>query len=169
MKHAQAILQSIKTIQPTPVQKPWNWMHNNQFIRNVEIDNYIKSYIDRNNIRIIPDPDAFCSRDGTYVKMPDISKFKSAEFYYSIFLHELTHTTHHKVCSYFNYHKEEMRAELSASILCHRFGIITPELRQQHINYIARHMQHGEFDFDRIMFEVEQKALEGIKILDGIN
>lgn len=69
------------------------------------------------------------------VKMPGLSQFKNAEDYYSVFFHELTHSTGHKDrlardgvtgCAAFGsevYSKEELVAEMGAAFLAGHCGI----------------------------------------------
>jgi antirestriction protein ArdC len=70
------------------------------------------------------------------VSMPEIKYFSSPEFYYSVFFHELTHSTGHaarlnrKGIATYNafgskqYSKEELVAELGAAFLCNVTGIV---------------------------------------------
>ena len=78
---------------------------------------------------------AFYSPSMDFVNMPEVKHFDSSEFYYSVFFHELTHSTAHpkrlarKAEGQKNafgselYSKEELVAELGASFLCGFAGI----------------------------------------------
>jgi len=75
---------------------------------------------------------------GDYVKMPNPETFKSAEFFYNVLFHELTHSTGHEnrldrasltdlaaVFGSHEYSKEELVAEFGAAMLCGVAGIDT--------------------------------------------
>ena len=82
---------------------------------------------------------AFYSPSGDFVGMPALAEFKTAEDYYSVLFHELTHSTGHQSrlnrkgvsgsegnWSAFGstpYAKEELVAEMGAAFLCGEVGI----------------------------------------------
>lgn len=84
------------------------------------------------------------------VSMPAMKQFKTAENYYSVFLHELGHWTMHKTrlnrvelmkeWSKENYAKEELVAELTAAFLCPAIGI-DPLIDTQHAPYLDHYIK----------------------------
>ncbi len=82
------------------------------------------------------------------VRMPLVSRFSSAEFYYAILFHELIHSTGHQ--SRLNregvttldkfgserYSKEELIAEIGSAFLCGHAGISKPEIEQNTTAYL---------------------------------
>jgi antirestriction protein ArdC len=85
-------------------------------------------------------PRAFYSPDADFVGIPEPTLFRSAEDYYSVLFHELTHATGHEsrlnrkgvsgsdgLWSAFgsqSYSKEELVAEMGAAFLCGQAGIV---------------------------------------------
>ena len=85
-------------------------------------------------------PRAFYSPDGDFVGIPEPALFHTAEDYYSVLFHELTHATGHEcrlnrkgvsgsdgLWSAFgsqSYSKEELVAEMGAAFLCGQAGIV---------------------------------------------
>jgi len=80
--------------------------------------------------------EAFYSSHQDYVNMPKFDTFDSAELYYSVLFHEVTHSTgHHRRLNRFaeehsdhifgsqSYSKEELVAEMGAAYLCGVTGI----------------------------------------------
>lgn len=83
------------------------------------------------------------------VNMPRPESFRSAEDYYAVLFHELTHSTGHesrlkrealtqKVASFgsHEYSKEELIAELGSAFLCAKAGINSPDLEDQSAAYL---------------------------------
>ena len=90
--------------------------------------------------------EAFYSPSGDYIQMPPKTDFKSAEGYYSTFLHELVHFTGHpsrldrvQRCGKFSadYAFEELIAEMGALFIASSAGIPQSETEfQNHASYI---------------------------------
>ncbi|QYZ78633.1 DUF1738 domain-containing protein [Methanofollis formosanus] len=102
----------------------------------------------RNDPRIVPGDPAYApSRD--VILMPPAGRFVSAEAYYSVLFHELTHWTGaaHRLdregitgavrLGSETYSREELTAEMGAAFLCAMCGIDTPPLRENTAAYVA--------------------------------
>jgi|SRR5579859_1848179 len=82
------------------------------------------------------------------VRMPLVSRFRSAEFYYAILFHELIHSTGHEsrlnregvanldTFASERYSKEELIAEIGSAFLCGHAGISKPEIEQNTTAYL---------------------------------
>jgi antirestriction protein ArdC len=83
------------------------------------------------------------------VRMPTADRFDSAEAYYSVLFHELTHSTGHASRLNRNgiadvapfgsptYSREELVAEMGAAFLCGQAGIDAPALVEQQAAYVG--------------------------------
>lgn len=80
------------------------------------------------------EPRAYYHPNHDFVNMPNKESFETPEFYYSVFFHELSHSTGHKKrldrktigdCAFGSekYSKEELVAEMGAAYLCGTCGI----------------------------------------------
>lgn len=82
------------------------------------------------------------------IHIPSINQFESAEFYYSVLIHELAHSTGHPsrlnrptLTEYApfgsqTYSKEELCAEITSYFACNYLGIDLPELQTNSAAYI---------------------------------
>jgi antirestriction protein ArdC len=136
-------------------------------------------------IKSIPNPpaiqfggqEAFYSPTLDRVTMPHIKHFESAEFYYSVFFHELVHATgHHKRLARkaegqqnrFGselYSKEELIAELGACFLC-AFTEIEQQTLENSAAYIQNWLQVLKDD-KRFIVEAAGKAQQAADYLMG--
>lgn len=109
-------------------------------------DKLVKEYIGKPPVK--PSSQASYSPSADTVQMPPIETFESSEFYYSTLFHEFVHSTGHenrvnrKTITELNrfgsheYSKEELIAELGASILCQHCGIDNDDTRGNSLAYI---------------------------------
>ena len=82
------------------------------------------------------------------VELPEMSKFLSAELFYSVAFHELGHSTGHAdrlnrpelvggaTFGDHRYSQEELCAEFTAAMLCQRSGITTDETHENSVAYL---------------------------------
>lgn len=109
------------------------------------------------------------------ISMPLLGQFESSEDYYSTFFHEIAHSTGHekrldrKLLSYSNdresYAKEELVAELSASIACALYGI-SNKPRKDHAQYIKSWLEVLQND-SRLVVQAASKAQKAVDYIDS--
>lgn len=99
-------------------------------------------------IKNSPTEDAYFEKAQDFIMMPEIQRFESSEFYYSVLFHELTHWTGHPnrlnratlsdalKFGDTNYSKEELTAELGACFLRNHHGIDTTATEEISHSYI---------------------------------
>lgn len=115
------------------------------------IRDYLKKYwisIDRSNPCYKPSIDTIC--------MPDKINFNTIEDYYSVYFHELIHSTGNKnrlnrITESINfgndhYAKEELIAELGSSFLCENFQLSNKHIMDNETAYIQSWIQSLEND-----------------------
>ncbi len=110
------------------------------------IETIITDYITRENIRLYPSTSQNFYRPATdSIHMVDINQFKTAEDYYSTFLHEAVHSTGHarrlnrfelKANNKKEYAFEELIAETAACYLTSQLNISTEKLLDNSASYI---------------------------------
>lgn len=93
--------------------------------------------------------DAYYHRTQDFIQMPMKSQFKTANDYYSVLLHEVTHWSGapHRLArtkgekrNDANYCREELCAEIGAAFLCSHFGLdATP--REDHAAYLQHYLK----------------------------
>jgi antirestriction protein ArdC len=107
-----------------------------------ELDLVYDEYEGHPNIKF-GQPSYSPSEDMVYI--PDISKFDTKEYYYSVLYHELIHSTGHEKRLSRNlknkfgsekYSEEELVAEFGASILCAKLGIDNKNIVDNSVAYI---------------------------------
>lgn len=141
--------------------------------RNAALDSYFKATgadIRHGGTR------AFFAPQPDFVQMPDFKDFESAEAYYSVLAHEMTHWTGHKTRlarelksyqdSQTDYAKEELVAELGAAFLCAELAI-TPETRLDHAAYIQSWIAALKND-KRFIFSAASHASKAVDYLNRI-
>jgi antirestriction protein ArdC len=122
---------------------------------------------------------AFYSPSGDFVGMPALAEFKTAEDYYSVLFHELTHSTGHETrlnrkgvsgsegnWSAFGstpYAKEELVAEMGAAFLCGEVGIAERTLDNS-AAYLASWLQRLKDDAKLVV----QAAAQAQKAADWV-
>jgi antirestriction protein ArdC len=119
---------------------------------------------------------AFFAPQPDFVQMPEFKDFESAEAYYSVLAHEMTHWTGHKARlareqksyndSQTDYAKEELIAELGAAFLCAELAI-TPETRLDHAAYIQNWIAALKND-KRFIFSAASHASKAVDYLNRI-
>lgn len=100
-----------------------------------------------------------------YISMPKLGQFKDPESYYSVFFHEMTHSTGNtkrlkrEMSGKFGskeYAKEELVAELGAAMLCGAIGL-SQKPREDHAQYIASWLKCLKND-NRFIFSAASQA-----------
>jgi antirestriction protein ArdC len=119
---------------------------------------------------------AYFNIRGDYVMMPRFNQFNTAENYYSVLAHELTHWTGHKSrldrefahrgLDKETYAKEELVAEIGAAFLCAQLGIdnIT---REDHESYIKSWLKALKND-KSLIITAASKASAAVDYLLGV-
>ena len=110
------------------------------------------------------------------IQMPPFEAFRDKESYYAVVLHEATHWTKHESrldrdlgrqkFGDAGYAREELVAELGAAFLCSEIGI-TPEIREDHANYIASWLNVLKED-KRAIFSAAAHAQRAADFLNGL-
>lgn len=116
---------------------------------------------------------AYYSMDGDYIAMPPMESFVGAESYYATLAHETTHWTRHstrlerdfgrKVWGDEGYAREELVAELGSAFLCADLEL-TPEVRDDHVSYIASWLEVLKND-KRAIFQAASHAQQAVDFL----
>lgn len=109
-------------------------------------NNFIKEYCERCGVSLDISPgasQAFYTPHNHAVTLPDKNQFKSIYDYYNVCFHELVHSTQGKLGreqaasqSGSSYAKEELVAEIGASMLCNRFRIVDDGTEENSIAYL---------------------------------
>lgn len=110
------------------------------------------------------------------IQMPPFEAFKDKESYYATVLHESCHWTKHESrldrdlgrqrFGDAGYAREELVAELGAAFLCADLGI-TPEIREDHADYIASWLNVLKED-KRAIFSAAAHAQRAADFLNGL-
>jgi antirestriction protein ArdC len=105
----------------------------------------VENYLANELIKTIIGPQPSYSPLNDKIEMPTINHFNTSEDFYSVYLHEITHSTGHEkrlkrnlLDGAFNrekYAKEELIAELGAAFLCAEVGIKSTG-RKDHAKYL---------------------------------
>ncbi len=111
-----------------------------------------------------------------YIRMPPFKCFKDAESHAATLAHELTHWTRHKSrltrefgqkrFGDLGYAAEELVAELGSAFLCADLSI-TPEVREDHADYIASWLKVLKED-KRAIFTAASYASKALDFLHGL-
>lgn len=118
---------------------------------------------------------AFYSPHGDFIQMPPFETFKDSESYAATKLHELIHWTLHakrldrdygKRFGDTAYAREELVAEIGAAFLCADLGI-TPEVREDHVSYLASWLKVLKGD-KRAIFNAASQAQRAVDFLHGL-
>ena len=129
-----------------------------------DAENVISKYLIKSNCKLefIKGSDrAFYSPSEDKIVMPIIKQFNSTEEYYSTLFHENIHSTGHisrlnrltKNAGFASqiYSKEELCAEIGATILCNEIGIDTSKTFQNNVAYIQSWLKALKNDKTLIM------------------
>lgn len=110
------------------------------------------------------------------IRVPKISQFDSAGYYYHTFFHELIHATGHSsrldrpevmeidVFGSSTYSQEELVAEIGAAYLCRFIGILETEMLENAASYIAHWLEKLKND-NRFVFRAARKAKEACQYI----
>jgi antirestriction protein ArdC len=119
---------------------------------------------------------AFYAPSRDVIQMPPFEFFRDKESYYATALHELTHWTRHETrldrdfgrqrFGDDGYAREELVAELGAAFLCADIGI-TPEIREDHADYIGHWLQVLRED-KRAIFSAAAHAQRAADFLNNL-
>jgi antirestriction protein ArdC len=117
---------------------------------------------------------AYYSPTNHHVQMPKKESFISSEHYYSTLFHEVTHWTGHKSmlnrhteCTSFgssSYSKEELIAEMGASMLLGFCGVGTEEIRDNQLAYLRSWLKKLKDD-KRFILSAAQSAQKACDIV----
>jgi antirestriction protein ArdC len=120
---------------------------------------------------------AFYSNEGDYIQLPIIEAFRDAESFYATLGHESAHWTRHetrldrsfgrKSWGDEGYAQEELVAEMASAFLCADLGI-TPEVREDHAQYIANWLTVLKND-KRAVFTAASHAQKAVDFLHGFS
>lgn len=132
------ILDKIKELEPE--------MNENPVLENPQ--KIISEFMDREKIGHTDADSAYYRPSTDSVGMPELGRFKNSESYYSVFFHEMSHSTGHKKRlnrdtltqpNFFGgheYSKEELVAELGAAYLSNICGINTEKTEKNTAAYL---------------------------------
>ena len=140
-------------------------------------------------IREMPNPPAceFNAERALYIpvidimSMPNPGCFENSEFYYSVFFHELIHSTGHKsrldrppinIPIPFNsseFAKEELIAELGSAMLCGYAGIKNKVINDDSIASMTDHLEGIHYDFSHVAYAMGQAERAAEYVLGRIN
>ena len=120
---------------------------------------------------------AFYSNEGDYIQMPVIEAFRDAESFFATLGHEAARWTKHstrldrsfgrKSWGDEGYAQEELVAEMASAFLCADLGI-TPEVREDHAQYIANWLTVLKND-KRAVFTAASHAQKAVDFLHGFS
>ncbi|MCR3758474.1 DUF1738 domain-containing protein [Clostridium felsineum] len=143
-----------------------------------EAENLIKEYSNEVYInKCFGSDTAYYSATKDIINVPDIRQFKNKEVFYSTVFHEMIHSTGAKKrlgrfdenADQFqfgseSYSKEELVAEIGASILMSQFGIATKASNKNSVAYLQSWLKAIENDVTLITFAAQrsEKAVEFI-------
>jgi antirestriction protein ArdC len=139
-------------------------------------DSIIKNFRDKPTIKIGSHP--YYQPELDYVAMPDKNQFNSQPEYYQTLFHELAHSTgHHSRLNRFGannvryaseaYSKEELVAELTASFLSQRVGIVS-ETIDNSASYISSWLRQLKND-PKMIIRASGKAQKASDYIQNIN
>lgn len=129
-------------------------------------DDVINRYLQREHIDLRhTDPNqAYYSVGRDYINIPSIHNFKTAEQYYSVLLHEATHSTgcpgrlsRYKINDHLaaygssDYSREELTAEMGAAFMLHRLCIDNAKTQQQSAAYIQGWLRRLSNDINMVV------------------
>ncbi len=110
-----------------------------------EAEHFVTSYLEAENLRVRPSDRAYYAGGiREHFGMPELGQFHSPEHYYSVFAHEITHSTGNAnrlkrdMTGHFgdkSYAFEELVAELGSAMICGALGL-EAKPREDHAQYI---------------------------------
>jgi antirestriction protein ArdC len=138
----------------------------------------LSGYLDRENLQTKQADHASYSSSGMtrdeHINMPLIGQFKTAQDYYSTYLHECVHSTGHRLrldrdlsgrFGSQKYAAEELIAELGAAMLCGTIGIDNMP-REDHAHYLKSWLSVLKSDSKAIFTAASQAQKAADYILD---
>jgi antirestriction protein ArdC len=157
--------------------------NNNTIIEQAE--KVVKDYVKREQLKlniVNGSDEAFYSPLKDEIVMPEITQFSGSNEYYSTLFHEVVHSTGHQrrldriskqkshTFGSEDYSKEELIAEIGASILCNNIGIEIPQTFKNSVAYIQSWLKVLKDDVRLIVVSAGQshKAVDYImNVQDG--
>ena len=144
----------------------------------VEAQKVFDAYVTRENIGVNEGEQAFYRPSTDSITLPNIKRFEKVAEYYSTAFHEAIHSTGAKTrlnreevvsTTFFgshNYSKEELVAELGASMILNRLGMETESSFTNNTAYIQNWLKRLEGD-TRFIVTSASKAEKAVKFLFG--
>jgi antirestriction protein ArdC len=142
--------------------------------RNIDIDSFIANT--GITIEMNGNGRACYSPSLDRISLPKMDIAKSAKRYYKTMFHELVHATGYSTrlnrelntnMNDESYSKEELTAEIGASMLCNYFGIADDELDDNSASYCKDWLTHLQNDVNLII-SASSKADKAVKFLLGV-
>jgi antirestriction protein ArdC len=139
------------------------------------VNGYINRY-ESLNTAIIESDRAFYRPSQDYVQMPLLNQFASAEAFYSVYFHELGHSTGHKsrlnrkeVVETANfgscdYGTEELVAELTSAFICAELGVSNETQERNSIAYLKNWKNAIKAD-KKLFIMASQRASKAAKLI----
>ena len=139
------------------------------------INGYVNKY-DSLNTAVKESNRAFYQPSKDYVQMPLLEQFESAESFYSVYFHELGHSTGHKsrlnrkeineTASFgsCDYGAEELTAELTAAFICAEIGINNENTERNSAAYLKNWKNAIKAD-KKMFIMASQRASKAAKLI----
>lgn len=142
-------------------------------------ENIVNGYINRYeslNSAVIESDRAFYRPSQDYVQMPLLKQFASAEAFYSVYFHELGHSTGHssrlnrkEVVSTANfgscdYGTEELVAELTSAFICAELGVSNETQERNSVAYLKNWKNAIKGD-KKLFIMASQRASKSAKLI----
>ncbi|MBK8954986.1 MAG: DUF1738 domain-containing protein [Saprospiraceae bacterium] len=128
------------------------------------------------DLRQIDSNKAFYSPEQDFINLPSIGQFETSEHYYATYFHELIHATGHasrlarvEVMDFSGfgttpYSKEELVAEMGASMLCSLVQIDSEQVKENSISYMAGWLKVLKED-PKFIFRVSAEAQKAVEFI----
>ncbi len=150
-----------------------------QHEKNELCESIIKGYVNKYetlSASVKESNSAFYQPSKDYVQMPLLEQFESAESFYSVFFHELGHSTGHKsrlnrkevneTASFgsCDYGTEELTAELTAAFICAEIGINNENTERNSAAYLKNWKNAIKAD-KKLFIMASQRASKAAKLI----
>jgi antirestriction protein ArdC len=150
-----------------------------QHEKNELCESIIKGYVnkyDSLSASVIESNRAFYQPSKDYVQMPLLEQFESAESFYSVYFHELGHSTGHKsrlnrkeinetaLFGSCDYGAEELTAELTAAFICAEIGINNENTERNSAAYLKNWKNAIKAD-KKMFIMASQRASKAAKLI----
>lgn len=139
-------------------------------------ESLVNGYLARESIKLVSGDCASYMPSKDQIEIPHIGQFTSPEQYYSVLLHEATHSTGHEtrlkrdIKNGFgseSYAKEELVAELGSAMLCAELGLEAMP-RADHAAYIQSWLKALKND-SKYVIQAAGKAQKAADLIKGIS